>query len=133
VARRPEILSMPKLSPLRLALVAAVVSLTLAAAGASGSSRDAGAVKPTYEIVNLMPTFFAFWDTIRPAANEDTARLVHLFREHVVQPHAEFYEAYALGYVSEIETALGTYAGFGVSVWSIFQTLTQIQELYGVN
>lgn len=42
-------------------------------------------------------------------------------------------EAYALGYVSEIETALGTYAGYGVSVWSIFQTLTQIKELYGVN
>lgn len=42
-------------------------------------------------------------------------------------------EAYALGYVSEIETALGTYAGFGVSLFSIFQTLTQIRELYGMN
>ncbi|MEL6445858.1 MAG: type IV secretory system conjugative DNA transfer family protein [Bacteroidota bacterium] len=42
-------------------------------------------------------------------------------------------EAYALGYISEIDVALGTYAGYGVSLWNIFQNLTQVQKLYGKN
>ena len=88
---------MSKRSPLRRALVAAVVSLALAGAGACGSSRNAAAAEPRYEIVNLMPTFFAFWDYDRPAATADTARLVRLFRERVVQPHAEFYASAAGG------------------------------------
>lgn len=42
-------------------------------------------------------------------------------------------EAAALGYISEVETALGAYAGFGVSVWNVFQNLTQIETIYGRN
>jgi len=40
-------------------------------------------------------------------------------------------EANAFGYHSEIETAMGGYAGFGVHIWSIFQDLSQIQGTYG--
>jgi type IV secretion system protein VirD4 len=40
-------------------------------------------------------------------------------------------EFYALGYLSEIETAMGLYAGFGVSVWAILQNLVQLEDLYG--
>ena len=39
-------------------------------------------------------------------------------------------EAYAMGYHSEIELALGAYAGFGVHLWTIWQSLVQIQDLY---
>ena len=42
-------------------------------------------------------------------------------------------ECYALGYLPELEVALGTYAGYGITVWSIWQSLVQIQELYGKN
>ena len=42
-------------------------------------------------------------------------------------------EFYALGYLSEIEVALGAYAGFNVSVWAILQNLVQLKDLYGVN
>ena len=42
-------------------------------------------------------------------------------------------EAYSFGYHSEIETAMGAYAGFGIHVWSIFQSLVQIKNLYGDN
>ncbi|ACU63731.1 type IV secretory system conjugative DNA transfer family protein [Chitinophaga pinensis] len=42
-------------------------------------------------------------------------------------------EAYAFGYHSEIDMALGAYAGFGIHVWSIFQTLVQIKKIYGDN
>ncbi len=40
-------------------------------------------------------------------------------------------EANAFGYHSEIETAMGAYAGFGVHVWSVFQDLSQIEGTYG--
>jgi len=36
----------------------------------------------------------------------------------------------ALGYLSEIEIALGTYAGFNVTIWPILQSLIQLQGLY---
>lgn len=39
-------------------------------------------------------------------------------------------EAAAIGYLSEIETALGAYAGYNITVWSIFQDLNQIKRLY---
>ena len=42
-------------------------------------------------------------------------------------------ECYALGYLQELEVALGTYAGYGVTVHAIFQSLVQIKELYGAN
>ena len=42
-------------------------------------------------------------------------------------------EAYALDYISEVDVALGTYAGFGIHIWSIFQNLIQIKALYGEN
>jgi type IV secretion system protein VirD4 len=42
-------------------------------------------------------------------------------------------EAYAFGYHSEIDRALGAYAGFGIHVWSIFQSLVQIKNLYKDN
>lgn len=42
-------------------------------------------------------------------------------------------EAAAFGYHSEIEKALGAYAGFGIHIWSIFQTLVQINKTYGDN
>jgi type IV secretion system protein VirD4 len=42
-------------------------------------------------------------------------------------------EFYALGYLSEVETALGTYAGYGVHIWAIVQTLTQLKDAYGPN
>ena len=37
----------------------------------------------------------------------------------------------ALGYISEIRTALSTYAGFNVTVWPILQSLIQLQDKYG--
>lgn len=42
-------------------------------------------------------------------------------------------EAYAFGYHSEIDMALGAYAGFGIHVWSIFQNLIQIKKIHGDN
>jgi type IV secretion system protein VirD4 len=39
----------------------------------------------------------------------------------------------ALGYISEIEVALSTYAGYNVTVWPILQTLVQLENLYGSN
>lgn len=39
----------------------------------------------------------------------------------------------ALGYISEIETALSTYAGYNVTVWAILQSLVQLKKLYGEN
>lgn len=42
-------------------------------------------------------------------------------------------ECYALGYLQELEVALGMYAGYGISVWTIWQSLVQIQQLYGKN
>lgn len=42
-------------------------------------------------------------------------------------------EFYALGYLSEIDIALGSYAGYGVHVWAILQNLVQLEELYGRN
>src|SRR6218665_3051320 len=37
----------------------------------------------------------------------------------------------ALGYISEIETALSTYAGYEVTVWPILQSLIQLKKNYG--
>lgn len=37
----------------------------------------------------------------------------------------------ALGYLSEIETALSTYAGFNLTVWPILQSLIQLKGIYG--
>lgn len=42
-------------------------------------------------------------------------------------------EFYALGFLSEINTALGTYAGFGVHLWPILQNLVQLGDIYGSN
>ena len=39
-------------------------------------------------------------------------------------------EAYAMGYHSEIELALGLYAGFGIHLWTFWQSLVQLQDLY---
>lgn len=39
----------------------------------------------------------------------------------------------ALGYLPEIEIALGTYAGFNVTIWPILQSLVQLQNLYKDN
>lgn len=39
----------------------------------------------------------------------------------------------ALGYLPEIETALSTYAGFNVTVWTILQSLIQLQSHYKDN
>jgi type IV secretion system protein VirD4 len=39
----------------------------------------------------------------------------------------------ALGYLPEIETALSTYAGFNVTVWTILQSLIQLQANYKDN
>lgn len=40
-------------------------------------------------------------------------------------------EAASLGYVSEFETCLASYAGYGVTLWPIYQDLNQIKALYG--
>jgi type IV secretion system protein VirD4 len=40
-------------------------------------------------------------------------------------------EYYALGYLSEIDIALGSYAGYGVHVWAILQNLVQLQDQHG--
>lgn len=60
-----------------------------------------------------------------------------LMRSVVRNPHKDVCflldEAYAFGYHSEIDMALGAYAGFGIHVWSIFQNLGQIKKLYGDN
>lgn len=37
----------------------------------------------------------------------------------------------ALGYLSEIENALSTYAGFNLTVWPILQSLIQLKGIYG--
>lgn len=37
----------------------------------------------------------------------------------------------ALGYISEIRTALSTYAGFNVTIWPILQSLIQLKDKYG--
>jgi type IV secretion system protein VirD4 len=42
-------------------------------------------------------------------------------------------EFYALGYLSEIDVALGAYAGYGVSIWAILQNLVQLRDIYGNN
>lgn len=42
-------------------------------------------------------------------------------------------EFYALGYLSEIEVALGSYAGYGVHIWAILQNLVQLNDQYGNN
>lgn len=42
-------------------------------------------------------------------------------------------EFYALGYLSEIEVALGAYAGYGVTVWAILQNLVQLRDMYEGN
>ncbi|MEJ1929159.1 type IV secretory system conjugative DNA transfer family protein [Nostoc sp. NIES-2111] len=42
-------------------------------------------------------------------------------------------EFYALGYLSEIDVALGSYAGYGVSVWAILQNLVQLHNMYRDN
>ncbi len=42
-------------------------------------------------------------------------------------------EFYALGYLSEIDVALGAYAGYGVSVWAILQNLVQLRDMYEGN
>jgi type IV secretion system protein VirD4 len=42
-------------------------------------------------------------------------------------------EFYALGYLSEIDIALGAYAGYGVSVWAILQNLVQLRDMYEGN
>ena len=42
-------------------------------------------------------------------------------------------EFYALGYLSEIEIAMGSYAGYGIHVWAILQNLVQLQDIYGTN
>ena len=39
----------------------------------------------------------------------------------------------ALGYLPEIEIALGTYAGFNITLWPILQSLVQLQSLYEKN
>jgi len=39
----------------------------------------------------------------------------------------------ALGYLSEIETALSTYAGYEVTIWPILQSLIQLKNTYGDN
>jgi len=42
-------------------------------------------------------------------------------------------EFYNLGYLSEIEVALGLYAGYGVHLWMITQNLIQLRDMYGHN
>ncbi len=39
----------------------------------------------------------------------------------------------ALGYISEIDTALSTYAGYGVHIWAILQNLVQLKNMYHDN
>ncbi|MDI9319061.1 MAG: type IV secretory system conjugative DNA transfer family protein [Phycisphaerales bacterium] len=39
----------------------------------------------------------------------------------------------ALGYMSEIEIALSTYAGYEVTIWCILQSLIQLRDVYGNN
>ncbi len=40
-------------------------------------------------------------------------------------------EYYALDYISEVDTALGTYAGYGVHIWAILQNLNQLADMHG--
>ncbi|MEZ4849736.1 MAG: type IV secretory system conjugative DNA transfer family protein [Bacteroidia bacterium] len=42
-------------------------------------------------------------------------------------------EAYSLGYLQELEVAMGLYAGYGIRIWTIWQALSQLQQLYGKN
>lgn len=39
-------------------------------------------------------------------------------------------ETYAMGYSAELQLALGLYAGFGIHLWTFWQSLIQLQELY---
>ncbi|AEW02342.1 hypothetical protein A4D02_30825 [Niastella koreensis] len=40
-------------------------------------------------------------------------------------------ECAALGYLPELKTAFATYAGYNVTMWPIFQDLSQVKSLYG--
>lgn len=40
-------------------------------------------------------------------------------------------EAFNLGYMREMETALSGYAGYNISLWLVFQDLSQIKGIYG--
>jgi type IV secretion system protein VirD4 len=40
-------------------------------------------------------------------------------------------EMHVLGHMKSLETAAGLIAGFGVRIWSIFQDLGQLKQLYG--
>ncbi|MEM7368717.1 MAG: type IV secretory system conjugative DNA transfer family protein [Bacteroidota bacterium] len=42
-------------------------------------------------------------------------------------------EAYALGYLPELQIGMGTYAGFNVSIWTFWQSLAQLKQLYTNN
>lgn len=42
-------------------------------------------------------------------------------------------EAYSLSYLSIIDLAYGAFAGYGIKIWSIFQNIGQVQQLYGKN
>lgn len=40
-------------------------------------------------------------------------------------------EMHVLGHLKQIETAAGLLAGYGLKIWSIWQDMTQLQEIYG--
>src|SRR5258708_22729161 len=42
-------------------------------------------------------------------------------------------EAYSLSYLSIIELAYGAFAGYGIHIWSIFQNIGQVKQLYREN
>ena len=77
------------------------LAFILLASTALGCTRPAPpprpAVAPTFDVIDVMPRFWAFWDEDRPAAATDTAALIRLFRQRVTQPDSAFYEKAASG------------------------------------
>jgi hypothetical protein len=72
--------------------------VTLACAPPGGAPLPSPETTPApYAVRDLMPSFWTFWDVDRPKVPNDTAALVRLFRERVVQPESAFFARAAGG------------------------------------
>lgn len=63
----------------------------VAAAGSDAGDGGAGAGRAGYTVVDLMPRFWAFWDSAGGGTAADSAARLLLFEEIVVRPESAFY------------------------------------------
>ena len=85
-------------SPKSLAFIL-LASAALACAKPAPAPRPAAA--PTFDVIDVMPRFWVFWDVDRMTAGSDTAALIRLFLERVVRPDSAFYAKAASGVTDE--------------------------------